>query len=559
MHGTTLVTNAIIERKGSPTALLATAGHRDAIEIARERRYEIYDLDIDLPRPLVPRHLRFDVPERTLADGTIDEEVDLGLVERLARELADAGVEAIAISFLHSFTQPAERAARGGSDTRGRARVARLDLQSEVVPEIREYERTSTTVANVYVQRLIEQLSRRRSSCGSSGSGFAGRFYMMLSNGGIATPETAARFPVRAARVRTCGRRARRGRASRRPAAWPTSSRSTWAGTTAKLCVIERRRAVDRRGVRGRPGLSAEARLGTAGRIAGRRHDRDRGGRRLDRSRRLAGPLTVGPGLAGLRSRARLLRPRRHRADRHRRRPRARLPRLELFLGGRMQPRRRRRARGHRAARRRPARRSSVEDAACGIHDARQRGHGERGARARGRARQGPSSLPLFAFGGAGPVHACGVARALGVPWLVAPPGAGVLSASASSLARWRSTSCARVRARSRTSTGPRRQRASRRWRPRARRLLADSGVAEADVTHRAVRRPALRRAGARDPGAELPGELDDPRPRPPRSSAMYRALYEPHRAATCPSRPITWRVVTSTARIRSSTWRARS
>ena len=77
VHGTTLVTNAIIERKGSPTALLATAGHRDAIEIARERRYEIYDLDIDLPRPLVPRHLRFDVPERTLADGTIDEEVDL--------------------------------------------------------------------------------------------------------------------------------------------------------------------------------------------------------------------------------------------------------------------------------------------------------------------------------------------------------------------------------------------------------------------------------------------------------------------------------------------------
>src|SRR5204863_2894810 len=88
VHGTTLVTNAIIERKGAPTALLTTAGFRDALEIGKEARFELYDIDLELPRPLVPRHLRFDVPERTLADGTHSQDPDVAHVERLARELA---------------------------------------------------------------------------------------------------------------------------------------------------------------------------------------------------------------------------------------------------------------------------------------------------------------------------------------------------------------------------------------------------------------------------------------------------------------------------------------
>src|SRR5579884_2743237 len=106
VHGTTLVTNAIIERKGARTALLATRGFRDSIEIGKEHRYELYDLMVELPKPLVPRYLRFDVPQRTLADGTIEEELDVAYVERLARELRASGVEAVAISFLHSFTNP---------------------------------------------------------------------------------------------------------------------------------------------------------------------------------------------------------------------------------------------------------------------------------------------------------------------------------------------------------------------------------------------------------------------------------------------------------------------
>ena len=154
VHGTTLVTNAIIERKGSPTALLATQGFRDAVEIGRERRYELYDLLIENPRALVPRHLRFDVPERTLADGSVAVALDEPFVERLGRELGEAGVEAVAVSFLHSFTNPEhERRAR---DALLRAAPAlRVSLSSEVVPEIREFERTTTTVANVYVQDLM--------------------------------------------------------------------------------------------------------------------------------------------------------------------------------------------------------------------------------------------------------------------------------------------------------------------------------------------------------------------------------------------------------------------
>src|SRR5690348_8018092 len=103
IHGTTLVTNALIERKGAPTALLTTAGFRDAVEIGREHRYELYDLNLELPKPLVPRHLRFDVPERTAADGTILQPLDEPFVRRLVSELRDKGIRAIGVSYLNSF------------------------------------------------------------------------------------------------------------------------------------------------------------------------------------------------------------------------------------------------------------------------------------------------------------------------------------------------------------------------------------------------------------------------------------------------------------------------
>src|SRR5690242_16028736 len=99
IHGTTLVTNALIERKGAPTALLTTAGFRDAVEIGREHRYELYDLNLDLPKPLVPRHFRFDVPERIAADGSIIQTLDEKFLRRLIAALSASGIKAIAVSY----------------------------------------------------------------------------------------------------------------------------------------------------------------------------------------------------------------------------------------------------------------------------------------------------------------------------------------------------------------------------------------------------------------------------------------------------------------------------
>ncbi|MFN8566090.1 MAG: hydantoinase/oxoprolinase family protein [Kouleothrix sp.] len=195
IHGTTLVTNAIIERKGARTALLATQGFRDAIEIGREHRYDLYDLMLELPQPLVPRYLRFDVPQRTLADGTTLEALDEGYVERLARELAAAGIEALAIAFLNSFANPAAEQQARAAVLRAAPHM-RVSISSDIVPEIREFERTSTTIANVYVQGRVERYVRELEAR-LARNGFGGSLLLMLSRGGVATVDTAVRFPVR--------------------------------------------------------------------------------------------------------------------------------------------------------------------------------------------------------------------------------------------------------------------------------------------------------------------------------------------------------------------------
>ena len=195
IHGTTLVTNAMIERKGGKTALMTTEGFRDSIEIGRETRYDLYDLMLEQPKPIVPRYLRFGVPQRTLADGTTHTALDEAHVEKLAKELADRGIEAVAVAFLHSFTNPADER-RAQAIIEEAAPNMRVSISSDVVPEIREFERASTTIANVYVQDLVEkylrQLERRLEA-----NGFEGSFYLMLSSGGIATVDTTVKYPVR--------------------------------------------------------------------------------------------------------------------------------------------------------------------------------------------------------------------------------------------------------------------------------------------------------------------------------------------------------------------------
>jgi N-methylhydantoinase A len=195
IHGTTLVTNALLERKGDRTALVTTAGFRDAIEIAREHRYDMYDIFLDLPRPIAPRHLRFEIDERLLADGTVYRPVDPAQVRALAERLAAAGVEAAAVCFLHAYAHPAHERQVGAllAESLPELRVA---LSSEVAGEIREYERMSTTLVNVYVQRVVERylddIQRELERIGSRA-----RLLIMLSSGGIATVDTARRFPVR--------------------------------------------------------------------------------------------------------------------------------------------------------------------------------------------------------------------------------------------------------------------------------------------------------------------------------------------------------------------------
>ena len=236
VHATTLVTNALIERKGAKVALLATAGFRDVMELARERRPDIYRLDVWRPEPLVPRHLRFDVKERTLADGEIEQPVDEQEVGALAEELAERGIEAIAICFLHSYMNPANEQKASAAVERAAPQL-RVAISSDVAPEIREYERTQTTAASVYVQdrvvRYLADLEERLSSLGAHD-----RLRVMLSNGGVATAKDAAARPIR---MLESGPAAGALGAARFAGlnGFKDLMSFDMGGTTAKLCLIE--------------------------------------------------------------------------------------------------------------------------------------------------------------------------------------------------------------------------------------------------------------------------------------------------------------------------------
>jgi N-methylhydantoinase A len=195
LHGTTLFTNAIIERKGARTALVTTKGFRDAVEIAREHRYDMYDLYMQRPRPIAPRHLRFEVDERMLVDGSARRPVDPEEVRRLAERLRAERIEAVGVCLLHAYANPAHERLVGRILREALPEVA-VTLSSELVPEIREYERTSTTLANVYVQRLAQRYLGRLGDR-LRGIGVSGGLFIMQSNGGLCEAETGGRYPVR--------------------------------------------------------------------------------------------------------------------------------------------------------------------------------------------------------------------------------------------------------------------------------------------------------------------------------------------------------------------------
>ena len=236
LHGTTLATNAIIERKGARTALIVSEGFRDSVEMAYENRFQQYDINVEKPAPLVPRHLRWPVRERMSAKGLPVTALDEASVAALSPEIASHGIESIAVGLLHSYANDTHERRVGGL-----LRAAHPDipvtLSSDVCPEIREYERLSTACANAYVQpvmaRYLGALAERL-----RGHGLACPLLMMMSSGGLTTLETAMRFPARLVESGPAGGAILASRLAAERGLDRVLS-FDMGGTTAKICLID--------------------------------------------------------------------------------------------------------------------------------------------------------------------------------------------------------------------------------------------------------------------------------------------------------------------------------
>lgn len=425
IHGTTLVINAIIERKGARTGLITTAGFRDVLELGREIRYAPYDVFAQVPEPLVPRHRRLEVDERLRADGSVLRPLDEAGARETVRALKGMSVESVAVCLLNSFENPAHELALKRIIAE-EFPSASISISYEVLPQIREYERTSTTVTNAYVKPLTEKYLRALYDRLAS-LGFKGRLFIMLSSGGVTSAETAAEFPVR---IIESGPTAAviAGEYFSRLFNLPEMFCFDMGGTTAKSCLIQGSVAgvvptfeVGRvqRFMKG-SGLTIQVPVVDLMEIGA-------GGGSIARMSRL-GTLQVGPESAGAEpgpicygrggveptvTDADLL-----------------LGYLDAdyFLGGAMKLDMEAAKRGIEERVAGPLGVSYIQ-AVWGIHDlinetmvAAAKTHiAERGGN--------PQVVTVAAFGGAGPVHAYGLARKLGAPRLIVPPNAGVGSA----------------------------------------------------------------------------------------------------------------------------------
>lgn len=236
VHGTTLATNAIIERRGANTVLIATEGFRDVLDIGTESRFNQYDLMIEKPRPLISRSSRFTVPERIAATGSVLLSLDVDAMRTLAVQLRDEGVEAVAVAFIHAYANPSHEL-EAGRILREVMPDVSISLSHKVCPEVREYERTSTTVANAYVQplmqgylgRMAQELVARK---------FTGATYLMTSGGGLTSLDVASDYPVRLVESGPAG-----GAIFAALVALAAGERNVLSfdmgGTTAKVCLIQ--------------------------------------------------------------------------------------------------------------------------------------------------------------------------------------------------------------------------------------------------------------------------------------------------------------------------------
>ena len=425
IHGTTLVINAIIERKGAKTALITTRGFRDVLELGREIRYDAYDIFAEYPDPLVPRSLRREVSERITADGRVIVKLNPDEVDNVLAGFRDAGVESLAVCLINSYENPAHEV-RVKEIVNKCAPDLFLSTSCEVLPQIREYERTCTTATNAYVKpitaKYLAKLSARLESLG-----FKGKLFIMLSSGGITSVETACEYPVR---IIESG-----------PTAAVIASQHygkmfqikdmfcfDMGGTTAKSCLIQK----------GQAGLVSTFEVGRVQRLKQGSGlpiqvpvvdlmEIGAGGGSIARMSKM-GLLQVGPESAG--------------ADpgpacynHGGKNPTVTDADLVLgyldpnyFLGGSMPLDK---SASEKAVKEKVAKPlgTEVTEAAFGIHDlinetmaAAAKTHiAEKGGN--------PNIVTISAFGGAGPVHAYGLAKKIGAPRILVPPLAGVGSA----------------------------------------------------------------------------------------------------------------------------------
>ena len=425
IHGTTLVINAILERKGARTGLITTRGFRDVLELGREIRYDAYDIFAEYPLPLVPRYLRHEVRERITSDGRVLVQLDPDEVQTVLSELLDLGIESLAVCLINSYENPAHEKQIKEIINRIAPDLS-LSTSYEVLPQIREYERTCTTATNAYVKPItadyLKMLSSRLASLG-----FKGKLFIMLSSGGITSVETARQFPVR---IIESG-----------PTAAVIASQHygkmfqikdifcfDMGGTTAKSCLIQK----------GHAGLVSTFEVGRVQRFKKGSGlpiqvpvvdlmEIGAGGGSIARMSKM-GLLQVGPESAG--------------ADpgpacygRGGENPTVTDADLLLgyldpnyFLGGTMPLDKSASEKAMNAKVAQPLG-TAVIEAAFGIHDlinetmaAAAKTHiAEKGGN--------PNIVTISAFGGAGPVHAYGLAKKIGAPRILVPPLAGVGSA----------------------------------------------------------------------------------------------------------------------------------
>jgi 5-oxoprolinase (ATP-hydrolysing) len=236
LHGTTLATNALIERKGAVTALFVTQGHRDSLEIAYENRFDQYDIMADRTPPLVPRSLRLPVPERVNAAGDVLIELDEAAVVAHFETLKSEGVTSVSVGLLHAYANPDHEQRIGALVAQHFPDMA-LSLSSDVCPEIREYERQTTTVANAYVKPIMSDyladVENRLKA-----TGFVAPCLMMTSGGSLVTIATARESPVRLIESGPAGGAILAGHLARRLGENSVVS-FDMGGTTAKICLID--------------------------------------------------------------------------------------------------------------------------------------------------------------------------------------------------------------------------------------------------------------------------------------------------------------------------------